>query len=758
MSARTPVPASAPDALPLIETKLALGRLLPERLIRQRLLAELDRCSTAALTLIDAPVGFGKTVLAQTWCAHTDAAVAWVSLDAGDNDPVRFWTYVATSVDRIRPGLGRMALARLRTPGVPVSVAVDELVNGLASYDAPLAIVLDDLHLVGNEECLSSLEHAVEHLPAQATIVATTRSDPALPLGRLRARGALGEIRAADLAFRFDEARELLVGRERIALDDEDVALLVERTEGWPAGLYLAALWLREAARSEGGRAGVPRQPPPRRRLPLGRGARRARRRDAPVPARDVGARRASRRSSATRRSAARTRPSGCAELERTNRFLVPLDAHGEWYRYHHLFRELLQLELTSVDPAAAGAIHVRAAAWCHEHGLIEEALDHAADAGDQRVGRRRCSARSTSGCCAPGQVATLLRWGAKLPEEVLVERPELPTSMALAAGLRDGPTLERRRYVTLAERSRTELPERWTGYHEALFALARLNWVEHDLGASIELARATVQLGQERRRRRGRARAHRSRLSAAAAGRAARGARARGGGARAARGSAPSARARHGVRGAGARRRRGERARRRRRGCAGGTRRGRRRRVSRRSPRAGSHGSRSPSRSSAGAGSATPSARRRYAERIRRSPYPSSGISTRCSCSRTCTRAAASSSAPRPSSSRPGRACESFADAGRLPALADAVAATIERGRAAADPSPSRRAPPSSSVLRLLATELSQREIGAELYLSLNTVKTHTRSLYRKLGVASREEAVARAHALGLLDSDSPG
>ena len=110
MSARTPVPASAPEALPLIETKLALGRLRPERLIRQRLLAELDRFSSAALTLIDAPVGFGKTVLAQTWCAHTDAAVAWVSLDAGDNDPVRFWTYVATSVDRIRPGLGRMAL------------------------------------------------------------------------------------------------------------------------------------------------------------------------------------------------------------------------------------------------------------------------------------------------------------------------------------------------------------------------------------------------------------------------------------------------------------------------------------------------------------------------------------------------------------------------------------------------------------------------------------------------------------------------
>src|SRR4051794_30013494 len=197
MSVRTPVAASVPDALPLIETKLTLGRQRPERLPRRRLLAELDRLAPAALTLIDAPVGFGKTVLAQSWCEHTDAAVAWVSLDEGDNDPARLWTYVATSVDRVRPVLGRMALARLRMPGIPAAVAVDELINGIASYGEPLAIVLDDLHALRNDECLTSIEHAVERLPAHARIVATTRSDPALALGRLRASGALGEIRAA---------------------------------------------------------------------------------------------------------------------------------------------------------------------------------------------------------------------------------------------------------------------------------------------------------------------------------------------------------------------------------------------------------------------------------------------------------------------------------------------------------------------------------------------------------------------------------
>src|SRR5262245_30077686 len=147
-------PAAAPEALPLIETKLVHTRPRQGTLGRERLLAELDRHSSEALTLVVAPVGFGKSVLVQSWCEHTDWAIAWLSLGDGDNDPARLWSYIATSVDRVRSGIGRMALHRLRVPGISVEVAVDELLNGVNTYGQPLAIVLDDLHLLNDDTCL----------------------------------------------------------------------------------------------------------------------------------------------------------------------------------------------------------------------------------------------------------------------------------------------------------------------------------------------------------------------------------------------------------------------------------------------------------------------------------------------------------------------------------------------------------------------------------------------------------------------------
>jgi len=748
----TPAATGVPDALPLIETKLALGRRRPDRLLRRRLLAELDSFAPAALTLIDAPVGFGKTVLAQAWCEHTDAAVAWVSLDAGDNDPVRLWTYVATAVDRIRPGLGRMALARLRTPGVPATVAVDELVNGIAAYGEPIAIVLDDLHLVGSAECLASLEHAVEHLPAHARIVATTRSDPALPLGRMRAGGALGEIRAAELSFRFEEARELLV-REGIALEDDDVRRLVERTEGWPAGMYLAALWLREL---DDPRAGVLAFHGNHRHVADYLSGE-------VLDTLDADTRRFMLETSTLGRfsaalcdavlartdSAARLR-----DLERTNRFVIALDAHGEWFRFHHLFGELLQLELATVDPAAAAPIHARAAAWCHEHGLTEDALDHAAQAGEQASLAAMLSSEHLK-LLRSGHVATLLRWGGALSDVALVERPELPTAMALGVAMRDGPTAERRRYIALAERSRGEWPDRWLGYHEALFGLARLNWVEHDLGESIALARATVELGRngvdeaivpaltglayllvmagdlgearalvgealERPEIALRPHGHVMALAVLSLVHAEEG-----------RLDAAEERARAALATARA---------------AGVT------------EVASGALARLAHATALAAGEKLRDAEREAlrAEELRRAEQPELGhLHTRLVLADIRARrglldqAAADLVAVR-------RDLAAFTDAGRLPTLAEAVAKRIEEGSPAGEvtelPSGAEL-----SVLRLLASDLSQRAIGAELFLSLNTVKTHTRSLYRKLGVTSREEAVERAGALGLLD-DSPG
>jgi LuxR family maltose regulon positive regulatory protein len=739
----------------LIETKLGRGRSSAERLIRPRLLAELDRLASRSLTLIDAPVGFGKTVLAQTWCAHTDAAVAWVSLDAGDNDPARLWTYVATSVDRVRPGLGRMALTRLRTGGVPAVVAVDELINGVASYGQPLAIVLDDLHVLRNEECLSTLQHAIEHLPPHATIVAATRSDPALSLGRLRAGGSLGEIRARELAFTLAEAHELLVVREGIELDEDDVALLVERTEGWPAGLYLAALWLRETAEPK---AGVRAFHGDHRHVAeylssevldtLDDDTRRFL-----LETSTLG------RFSAAMCDAALGRPGSAArlrELERTNRFLVALDARGEWYRYHHLFGELLQLELAVVDPSASGPIHKRAAAWCHEHGLIEDALDHAAEAGEELSVAAILSEEHRS-LLRAGRLATVLRWGTELPEEVLLERPEIPGAMALAAGLHGGLTHDRRRYLALAARSRAERPESWTPYHEALVGLADLNWIEDDLGAAIELARRTVDVG-----RAGVEEATMPALAGLAyllflagelaeARRLAQEALAR-----------PESRARpHGLVLALAvvalvdaeELRPGPAEESAREAIAAA-------RAAGIDETASGGAARVALAAALLSGGNLPDAERAatHGERLRHSAEPEAGhlhallvlALVRARRGRL-ERAAADLELVR-------HGLESFRDAGRLPALADALERAIGEHRVERAPVAD---PPSGaelSVLRLLATDLSQREIGAGLYLSLNTVKTHTRSLYRKLGVSSREAAVIRANELGLLDADSPG
>ena len=194
--------------------------------------------------------------------------MAWVSLDAGDNDPVLLWRYIATAVDRVRSGLGRGALRRLSVAGSPIEVAVDELMNEVATLGGELVVVLDDVHAVISEECLSSIDYALGHLPANAHVVLITRVDPALRLARLRAAGALIEIRAAELAFTAAEARELLVGLGQLELGAEEIDVLVERTEGWPAALVLAWLWLRTAEDPGTGGAGLRRRPPVRRRVP----------------------------------------------------------------------------------------------------------------------------------------------------------------------------------------------------------------------------------------------------------------------------------------------------------------------------------------------------------------------------------------------------------------------------------------------------------------------------------------------------------
>ena len=488
--------SSSAVAPPLIETKLLPPRGRPELVARPRLLRRIDGLSSAALTLVDAPVGFGKTVLAQTWGAQTDTAVAWVSIDAADDDPVHLWTHVATAVDRIRSGLGRGALSRLRSAGAPPEAAVDELISGIAAFGEPLALVLDDLHTLQSDACLRSFEQAVERLPAHARIVATTRSDPAIALGRLRAHGALGEIRAAELAFTVDEARELIVGQEHIALKDDDIEMLVDRTEGWPAGLYLAALWLRTL---EDPSAGV-------------RDFHGDHRHVADYLTREV----LDTLDPETRHFLLRTSILGrfngalcdavldragsarlLVDLARSNLFLIGLDAHGEWFRYHHLFGELLQLELGLVDPSAAGQLHLRASAWCWGSGFIEEALHHAHAADDEASVAAMLAERHID-LIRTGRQATLLKWLAVLPPARILESPILASVGALASGLLGREADERRRFIALATQARQDRPDDWTSYDEAGLGLALGISVNDDIGAAVRLASATADVGRE--------------------------------------------------------------------------------------------------------------------------------------------------------------------------------------------------------------------------------------------------------------------
>src|SRR6185312_11281893 len=237
----SPVTAPGPDVL--LATKLHMPRPRPGQVLRPRLTARLDEGLARGLILASAPAGYGKTVLLADWARRGEPPVAWLSLDAGDNDPARFWHHAVAALDRARPGTGER-VAPLLGPPAPTSFQslVTALINDLTGQEALL--VLDDYHVIGSPQVHESLAFLVEHRPAGICVVLASRSDPPLPLARLRARGQLTEIRVADLRFTPAEAGELLQ-HAAAALPDASVAALAARTEGWAAGLQLTALSLR---------------------------------------------------------------------------------------------------------------------------------------------------------------------------------------------------------------------------------------------------------------------------------------------------------------------------------------------------------------------------------------------------------------------------------------------------------------------------------------------------------------------------------
>jgi LuxR family transcriptional regulator, maltose regulon positive regulatory protein len=410
----------------LVESKLMAPALRAGLLSRAGLQSLLQVGLEGKLCLVDAPAGSGKTTLLAQWRAAAGGdRVAWVSLDEGDNDPARFWAYVVEAVGRVEPGVGAGARAALGRQTADLYRAVlPGLVNELNRVRSPLFLILDDYHLVTNPTCHQTLTFFLDRLPASVHVALSGRTDPPLPLARMRARGELAEIRIAELQFTDEEAVALLNGAMGLQLTAGDVERLAERTEGWAAGLYLAGLSLRGR---EDASAFITAFAGDHRHIADYLGA-------------EVLARQPETTRSFLLRTSILERLSGplcdavveaegsaglLAELERSNLFLIPLDDRRRWYRYHHLFAQLLRLELGHRDAELIPMLHRRAAAWHRQAGNLDEAVHHASAAGDFDEAAALI-ARHWLTYWRRGQRATVARWLDGLPEEAIMANPPL--------------------------------------------------------------------------------------------------------------------------------------------------------------------------------------------------------------------------------------------------------------------------------------------------------------------------------------------
>jgi LuxR family maltose regulon positive regulatory protein len=741
---------SGDEAAPLAEAKLAAPWPRANIVARPRLSVALDAGKGMPVTLVAAPAGYGKTTAVSAWCASRGAHLAWISLDAGDNDPVRLWTYVATAVDRVREGLGRGALQRLRGTGGAIQHAVDALTNGIAAFGDELVIVLDDLHAVADLDCLGSIDYALEHLPPTARVIAISRADPTLRLARLRAGGKLTELRAGDLAFTPAETHELVVERGLIGLGTDEVRSLHERTEGWPSALVLATIWLRtvddanEAVRDFGGSHRFVTDYLSQEVFES---------LDDDVRAFLLAVSVLGRFTPALCDGVLGRSDSAAilADLERSNLFITRLE-HGGLFRVHPLFAEYATAQLGAMEPEAAPEIHRRAGKWLSEHSFPVEAAQHAAAAGDHELVARLLVEHHLA-LIRTGRAPTLLRWVRTLPDDTVVEHPELAVAAATAATMIGQYALDQRRYLRLADRAGTEYPGRFTPYVRAVAAMVRTASADGGVGRAVSEGRSAVELAE---------------AEADAVLVAARASYAR---ALYLAGELDEA-------------------------WAAGIAAIEHPEAERRSP---GHAFARSTLALVAVDNGRPEVARAHAEKAK-------SIVGRVGSSRSWIGANAAAAlgavleaeghlaeAERELSSaehffrdevatvhhawlvvvlarvrcKRGRLDEAeaalrsaldelneLADGGRLPSLAAEVAAKLEQARSRAgdgvvlEPLSDAQV----AVLRLLVSDLTIGQIAGELFLSPNTVRTHTRAIYRKLGVRSRADAVARAETVGLL------
>jgi LuxR family maltose regulon positive regulatory protein len=417
----------------LLATKLHVPRPPPGFAPRPRLAQALGEGLARGRVLVCAPAGFGKTALLADWARGGGRPVAWLGLDGGDSDPARFWRYAVAALDRARPGLaGRV--------GPPTSGSfeglVTALINELAADSGPdeVLLVLDDYHLVDPGPVHESVAFLLENLPPGLRVAVSGRADPPLPLARLRARGQLAELRAADLRFTSEEAAALLGEAAGPGLPAAAVAALVARTEGWAAGLQLAGLSLRGHADAAGFAAAFSGS----HRFVLDYLA------DEVLDGQTGPVRAFLLETSVLERlsgelcDAVTGRAGSQAmlqDIERAGLFLVPLDEVRGWWRYHHLFADLLRARLQAEQPGRVQALHRAAAAWCEEHDLADDAVRHALTAGDTAWSARLVE-RHVETLLGRSEGETLRRWLSALPPESVRDRPRLCLAQAYGAAM----------------------------------------------------------------------------------------------------------------------------------------------------------------------------------------------------------------------------------------------------------------------------------------------------------------------------------
>jgi LuxR family maltose regulon positive regulatory protein len=453
----------------LLATKLNVPVLRPGLVPRPRLAQRLDEVLARGLVLVCAPAGSGKTVLLADWARSGGHPAGWLSLDSSDNDPARFWRHAIAALNRACPGIAERVAPLLGPPAPPsFEGLVTALINDLSAQrgDDGILLILDDYHLIGSQPVHASLGFLLEHRPPALGVILASRADPPLALARLRARGQLAELRATELRFTVSEAAAMLREAASADMPDAAVAALAERTEGWAAGLQLAALSLRGQTDVAGFVAAFTGS----NRYVLDFLAEEVLERQSGQVREFLLETSVLERLSGPLCDAVAGRTGSQAVLEQVEQaglFLMPLDEARGWWRYHHLFADLLRARLEQEQPGQAARLHRNAAAWYEEHGLADNAIRHAVAAGEMAWAAQLIE-RHADAFLLRSEGATVQRWLSALPAGLTSSRPRLLLAQAWLDGLG----------------GRVDVAEPWLAAAER--ALATAGWADEPFEPSV--------------------------------------------------------------------------------------------------------------------------------------------------------------------------------------------------------------------------------------------------------------------------------